>query len=242
MLVRLKRRELAARVQPTIRVVHHPARLAWRIGPRPGAIWEPKPQRTIHRAKRTEPLRCAFRRQTCGHGGADPIRRITLNPIRPIGTVVAVLSLAAATTYTSPAATAREADIPFRSIVPNSWTLLPSELQSYGRRFVSPAGDAWLWFFAVPANREAAVNANADQFPPPPAERVTYERWGSEWVVSSGYRGNRIFYGRAMLACNGTKWRHIEFEYPASEKRHFDNFVTRTSFALRAYQDVGCGG
>jgi hypothetical protein len=92
------------------------------------------------------------------------------------------------------------------------------------------------------SNREAAVNANADQFPPPPAERVTYERRGSDWIVSSGYRGNRIFYRRAMLACNGTQWRHIEFEYPASEKRHFDNFVTRTSFALRAYQDVGSGG
>ena len=44
-----------------------------------------------------------------------------------------------------------------------------------------------------------------------------------------------------MLACRGTKWRHIEFEYPALEKRYFDDFVTRTSFALRAYQDVGCG-
>jgi hypothetical protein len=96
-------------------------------------------------------------------------------------------------------------------------------------------------FFAVPANREAAVNANAEQLASPPAERVTYERQGSDWVVSSGYRGDRIFYRRAMLACNGTKWRHIEFAYPASEKRHFDNFVTRTSFALRAYQDVGCG-
>ena len=38
-----------------------------------------------------------------------------------------------------------------------------------------------------------------------------------------------------MFACRGTKWRHIEFEYPASEKRYFDNLVTRTSFALRAY-------
>ena len=43
-----------------------------------------------------------------------------------------------------------------------------------------------------------------------------------------------------MVACRGTKWRHIEFEYPASD-RYFDSFVTRTSFALRAYQDVGCG-
>jgi hypothetical protein len=119
------------------------------VEPRPGAIWEPIPQRTIHRAKRTEPLRCAFRRQTCGHGLADPIRRITLNPIRPIGTVVAVLSLAAATTYTNPAANAREADIPFRSIVPNTWTLLPSEPQSYGRRFVSPAGDAGSLLFLL---------------------------------------------------------------------------------------------
>ena len=94
---------------------------------------------------------------------------------------------------------------------------------------------------SVPVNRETAVNANADQFAPPPTEQVTYERRGSDWVVSSGYIGDRIFYRRAMLACRGTKWRHIEFDYPASEKRSFDNFVTRTSFALRAYQDVGCG-
>src|SRR4029077_15264839 len=83
-------------------------------------------------------------------------------------------------------------------------------------------------------------NATADQFAPPPTEQVTYERRGSDWVVSSGYRGDRIFYRRAMVACRGKKWRHIEFEYPASEKRYFDNFVTRTSFALRAYRDVGC--
>ena len=160
-----------------------------------------------------------------------------VSPIR-LGTVLAIISLVVST---SPPANAREADIPFRSIVPNGWTLLPPEPQSQGRRFVSPTGDAWLWFFAVPSHREAVVNTKAERLEPPPTERVTYERRGSDWVVSSGYRGDRIFYRRAMLACNGTKWRHIEFEYPVSEKRHFDNFVTRTSFALRAYQDVGCG-
>ena len=164
-----------------------------------------------------------------------------MSSIRSIGPLIAVLSLAVAVSYASPPATAREADIPFRSLVPNSWILLPPDPQSYGRRFVSPTGDAWLWFFAVPVNREAAVNANAHQFAPPPTEQVTYERRGSDWVVSSGYRGDRIFYRRAMLACRGTKWRHIEFEYPALEKRYFDDFITRTSFALRAYQDVGCG-
>ena len=155
---------------------------------------------------------------------------------RLFGTVFAILSFIVAGTYVASTANAREADVPFRSIVPSSWSLAPPELQSYGRRFVSPSGDAWLWFFAVPANREAT-----DRLAPGPPERVTYEARGGDWLVSSGYRGNRIFYRRAMLACNGTKWRHIEFEYPAWEKRLFDDFVTRTSYALRAYQDVGCG-
>ena len=240
MLVHLKRRELAARVLPTIRVVHRPAGRAWRIEPAPGARWELIPQRTIHRAKGLT-LRCAFQARNLGIWEMLTRYENNVSPMRSVGPLIAVLSLAVAVSYASPPATAREADIPFRSLVPNSWILLPPDPQSYGRRFVSPTGDAWLWFFAVPVNREAAVNANAHQFAPPPTEQVTYERRGSDWIVSSGYRGDRIFYRRAMLACRGTKWRHIEFEYPALEKRYFDDFVTRTSFALRAYQDVGCG-
>lgn len=158
---------------------------------------------------------------------------------RSLGTVVTILSLVAASAYSSGAG-ARESDVPFRSMVPDAWTLLPRAPDSLGRRFVSPTGDAWLWFFAVPVSREAAVNAKTDGASPPAMEQVTYEARGSDWIVTSGYRGNRIFYRRAMLACNNTKWRHIEFEYPAWEKRRFDSFVTRTSFALRAYKDVGC--
>lgn len=169
------------------------------------------------------------------------LREKDLRRFKLFETVFAILSFIVAGTYGASTANAREADVPFRSIVPGSWTLAPPEPQSFGRRFVSPSGDAWLWFFAVPAKREATVNANTDRLAPGPPERVTYEARGGDWLVSSGYRGNRIFYRRAMLACNGTKWRHIEFEYPASEKSLFDNFVTRTSFALRAYQNVGCG-
>ena len=159
----------------------------------------------------------------------------------PFAARVTIPFLVVAVTYLS-TADAQETDLPFELIVPNSWTLLPPEPHSFGRRFVSPTGDAWLWFFAVPVNREAAVNGNMNEVASPAPERVTYERQGGGWVVSSGYRGNRIFYRKAILACHGTKWRHIEFEYPASEKRLFDRFVTRTSFALRAYQDVGCRG
>jgi hypothetical protein len=154
-----------------------------------------------------------------------------VRPSRRVRTVVTLLALVVASACGSIVA-ARESDVPFRGIVPDSWTLLPRAPDSLGRRFVSPSGDAWLWYFAVPANAQVASRA--------PAEQVTYAARGGDWIVTSGYRGNRIFYRRAMLACNNTKWRQIEFEYPASEKRLFDSFVTRTSFALRAYKERGC--
>ena len=151
---------------------------------------------------------------------------------------MAILSFVVATTYVIPTAYALDADIPFRSIVPNSWKLLPRKAELPGRRFVSPAGDAWLWYFAVPVSRVA--NAKTGEHAAFLTQRVTYARRGGDWFVSSGYRGDRIFYRKAILACHGTKWRHIEFEYPASEKRLFDTFVTRTSSALRNYQELGC--
>jgi hypothetical protein len=158
-------------------------------------------------------------------------RLTTVRPYRPVGTVLAILFLSVAAAY-STETDAREADVPFGGIVPNDWTLLPRAPDSLGRRFVSPSGDAWLWYFAVPANAQGG--------PPTSQGRVTYQARGGDWIVTSGYRGNRIFYRRAMLACNNTKWRQIEFEYPASEKRLFDSFVTRTSLSLRAYKEAGC--
>jgi hypothetical protein len=160
-------------------------------------------------------------------------------PFGPLQIALAILSLSATAAY-SPVADAGESNVPFRAIVPNNWTLLARAPHSFGRRFISPSGDAWLWYFAVPVNREAAINANTERDQRVLTEQVTYEARGGDWFVTSGYRGNRIFYRRGMLACNNTKWRHIEFEYPVSEKRHFDNFVTRTSFALRAYKEAGC--
>jgi hypothetical protein len=101
-------------------------------------------------------------------------------------------------------ASARELDVPFRAIVPNSWTLLPRTPDSVGRRFISPSGDAWLRYFAVPVHAQGR--------PPTARGQATYEARGGDWTVTSGYRGDRIFYRRAMLACHNTKWREIEFE------------------------------
>jgi len=67
-----------------------------------------------------------------------------------------------------------------------------------------------------------------------------HEREERTWIVVSGYIGDRIFYRKAMLACGGQVWHHLAFEYPAIQKRAFDLFVTRASYALQAYGQVGC--
>ena len=127
----------------------------------------------------------------------------------------------------------------FRSIAPASWKLLPPDPVRHERRFVSPAGDAWLALYARPADR-VSTSAYIEAVKSAAGERITYQRQGRGWVVVSGYRGDRIFYRKAMLACGNRKWHNLEFEYPAAEKRAFDRFVTRASFALQAYARVGC--
>lgn len=108
-----------------------------------------------------------------------------VRPLRSCGIVIAILSLSLAAVY-SPVADARELDVPFRAIVPNSWTLLPRAPDSLGRRFISPSGDAWLWYFAVPVQAQGRA--------PTARGQATYEARGGDWIVTSGNRGDRIFY------------------------------------------------
>jgi hypothetical protein len=93
------------------------------------------------------------------------------------------------------------------SIVPPNWHLLPAGEQTHERRFVSPSGDAWLSLHAQPPTQSiedhlAAIRRGEH-------ERITYERAGRTWIVVSGYKGDRIFYRKAMLACGGRAWHHL---------------------------------
>ena len=56
----------------------------------------------------------------------------------------------------------------------------------------------------------------------------------------TGFNGDRIFYRKAMLACQNRSWHHISFDYPAGEKRAYDRFVTRAEKALAANRNDGC--
>lgn len=124
------------------------------------------------------------------------------------------------------------------SVLPADWTLEPRDPNWPGKRLVSPDRRAWLAIYEARAdqNRKAFMDsvAVAD------GERVTYSRRGGSWVVSSGFKGDRIFYRKAMLACRNAAWHQIAFEYPAAEKRRYDRFVTLTEKALAAHRNDGC--
>lgn len=126
----------------------------------------------------------------------------------------------------------------YLAIVPPDWKLLSEDTTSHERRFVSPSGDAWLSLYARPP--EESIEAHLERVRHHDHERITYERRGATWLVVSGYKGDRIFYRKAMLACGGQSWHHLAFEYPADQKEAFDQFVTRASYALSAYDRTGC--
>jgi hypothetical protein len=124
------------------------------------------------------------------------------------------------------------------SIVPPDWKLQPPDATWRGKRFVSPDGDAWLVVYNAPA--DVSPGEHMKWVASAPGEKITYERRSRGWIVVSGYKGDRIFYRKAMLACGNKSWHHIAFEYPAQDKRAFDRLVTLTSHALKLHEGDGC--
>jgi serine/threonine-protein kinase len=124
------------------------------------------------------------------------------------------------------------------SVLPADWTLEPRDPNWSGKRFVSPDRRAWLAIYEARADGDTKGFMDSVAFAH--GERVTYSRRGRGWVVSSGFKGDRIFYRKAMLACGDAAWHQIAFEYPAAEKRAYDRFVTLTEKALAAHRNDGC--
>ena len=123
--------------------------------------------------------------------------------------------------------------------VPPTWQLQPPDPNWHGKRFVSPDGTSWLATYASTAEKEAIADhmktiAFAD------GEQITYLRGERSWVAVSGFKGDRIFYRKAVLACGGRVWRHVALEYPAEQKRSLDAFVERASALIDATANEAC--
>jgi serine/threonine-protein kinase len=122
-------------------------------------------------------------------------------------------------------------------LIPRDWRAAPSDPNAEGNRFVSPTGDAWLRFYAVPADKEAF-----DQYWKSVAfmdgEELRSLRRDRAWVEVSGFKGGRMYFRKAVLACGEREWRHVEYEYPAEAKRAFEVQVERISRAFdRAFTE-----
>ena len=119
------------------------------------------------------------------------------------------------------------------SVIPPGWRLQPD------RRYVSPDGSSWFAPHASPVGSEP-IAAHMDRIARQEGETVTYFRREPDWIAVSGFKGGRIFYRKAVLACGGKVWHYIEFEYPATLKRRMDPFVNRASYSIDHAENDSC--
>jgi serine/threonine-protein kinase len=124
-------------------------------------------------------------------------------------------------------------------IVPRDWKLEPPDPSRNGQRFVSPDGTAWFeWFRVAATDKSIAAHMKGVAFGD--GEEITQVRGERNWIAVSGFRGDRIFYREALLACAGDRWHHIAFEYPSYVKGNMTDFVRRAAEAVETTQNSGC--
>jgi hypothetical protein len=70
-------------------------------------------------------------------------------------------------------------------------------------------------------------------------EQITHLRAERTWIEVSGFKGDRIFYRKSVLACGGTSWHEVTLEYPA-EAKDMNAFVDRVAAGTEMDKDKGC--
>jgi hypothetical protein len=86
--------------------------------------------------------------------------------------------------------------------------------------------------YSTDGNFSAEIKERADQ------DRVggwsiTYQKQKAEWAVWSGAKGDRIFFERAILTCNGAA-AYFRLEYDKEKARASDPLVSRLARSLRS--------
>ena len=125
--------------------------------------------------------------------------------------------------------------------IPAGWQLQPADPNFSGRRYMAPDGSAWLALYSAPADKDK-VAAHLKEVAFAEGEEVTYLRGARDWLAVSGLKGDRVYYRKAALACGGTQWRHIAFEYPQDQKPTLDRMVERAAQAFDRLAEDSCGG
>ncbi len=126
------------------------------------------------------------------------------------------------------------------SVIPPDWKKQPLDHPALnGGRFLSPDGSASFDFYTTAAHDEP-VTQHMKSFAFGDGEDITSLAGERSWIAVSGFKGDRLFYRKAALACVGDRWHHIAFEYPANAKRSMQDFVRRAVDELDRGQNAGC--
>jgi hypothetical protein len=98
----------------------------------------------------------------------------------------------------------------------------------YGRRLLTPDGRANLTVQSVPNEANDTPAAFLSKMQPP--SDIVYRRVTSNFFVVSSLRKDKIWYDRCNFA--GRIVNCVLINYPAAEKRQWDDVVTRISNSL----------
>jgi hypothetical protein len=125
-------------------------------------------------------------------------------------------------------------------VIPPEWKKQSlDDPASKGGRFVSPDGSASFDFYTTAAD-DQPVTEHMKSFAFGDGEAITSLAGERTWITVSGFKGDRLFYRKAALACGGDRWHHIAFECPANTKRSMQDFIRRAVEMLDSSQNVGC--
>lgn len=124
-------------------------------------------------------------------------------------------------------------------LAPSDWQLQPPDPNWKGKRYLSPDGTAWLAVYASPVEQEP-ISAHLKTVAFVEGETITRLRGERNWIEVSGLKGDRIFFREAVLACAGTTWHHVAFEYPSSLGTHMNDFINRAADAVHMSENDGC--
>ena len=98
----------------------------------------------------------------------------------------------------------------------------------YGRRLLTADGRADLTIQSVPNEANDTPAAFLRKMQPPSA--IVYKRVTANYFVVSSFRKDKIWYDRCNFA--GRIVNCVLINYPAAEKRQWDDVVTRVSNSL----------
>ena len=122
---------------------------------------------------------------------------------------------------------------------PADWQLQPPDPSWQGRRFVAPDGEAWLAFYASPADQESST-AHLKAVTFADGEEVIALQGGRDRLIVTGAKGDRMFFRKAQLACGGQQWHHVALEFPGGAQRRYQSLVAEAARAIDLAENDGC--